>query len=90
MAVATKDELQKNLDFFISNQAHLHAQHGGKILLIYRQQVVNAFGDYSSAYAAAFGKYGPGEFSLIPCQPGPEAYTVGFSNLAHFAKPADV
>ena len=42
-----------------------------------------------SAYADAFGKYTPGEFSLIPCLPGPEAYTVGFSNLAPYAKPMD-
>ena len=89
MTVTTYDELQKNLDYFISNQAELNAQHNGKILLIYHQQVIKAFEDYAEAYAAAFGKYAPGEFSLISCLPGPEAYTVGFSNLAHFAKPVD-
>ena len=89
MAATTQDELQKNLDFFISNQANLNAQHGGKILLIYRQQVIDGFKDYAEAYVAAFGNYPPGEFSLISCLPGPEAYTVGFSNLAHFAKPAE-
>jgi hypothetical protein len=84
-----KDALQENLDFFISNQAELGAKYNGKILLIYRQQVINAFNDYGAAYAAAFGKYPPGEFSLIPCHPGPEAYTVDFNSLAYFAKPVD-
>ena len=89
MSATTQDELQKNLDYFISNQSNLNEKHSGKILLIYRQQVVGAFKDYASAYTAAFGKYTPGEFSLISCLPGPEAYTVGFGNLAHFAKPAE-
>ena len=89
MVAAIHDELQKNLDFFISNQASLNAQHNGKILLVYHQQVIGAFKDYASAYVAAFGEYPPGEFSLISCLPGPEAYTVGFSNLAYFAKPAE-
>ena len=87
MTATTQDELQKNLDFFISNQERLNDEHADKILLIYRQQVINAFNDYASAYAAAFGKYTPGEFSLIPCRSGPEAYTVGFGSLAHLVKP---
>jgi hypothetical protein len=91
MSNSAKDnELQRNLDFFINNQAILSTQYKGKILLIYHQQVTGSFENYEKAYTEALSKYIPGEFSLIPCRPGPDAYTVGFSNLAHFAKPADV
>jgi len=89
MNTTTVDELQKNLDFFISNQKCLNDQHNGKVLLIYHQKVVGAFNDYSSAYFAAYDKYTPGEYSLISCLPGPEAYTISFGNLSHYVKPVE-
>jgi hypothetical protein len=88
--MSTKDELSKNLEFYIANQQKIVSEHNGRILIIYRQEVAGAYPNYGEAYTEAMEKYLPGTFSLIKCSPGPESYTVRFSNLAHFAKVVSV
>ena len=70
------DPLSKNLDWYIANQADLVAQHNGKVLLIVDQKLVAAFDTMELAYFAALDTYQPGSFTLQPCSPGPDGYTL--------------
>ena len=68
--------LEKELDYFITNQEKLVKQHLGKILVLHNQEVVGVFDDNLTAYLDAKKRFEPGTFMIQECIPGPEAYTV--------------
>jgi hypothetical protein len=68
--------LKKNLDWYISNQRELSAKYNGKILLIVDQKLISAFASMDEAFAAAMKTYTPGTFTLQPCSPDPDSYTL--------------
>jgi hypothetical protein len=70
------DFLKKNLDWYIANQKELAEKYNGKILLIVDQKLINAFDDMGTAYNEALKLYAPGSFTLQPCSPDPESYTL--------------
>ena|ERR1039458_3536817 len=70
------DALKKNLDWYIAHQEELAAKYNGRILLIVDQKLVNTFADFSEAYNEAVKTYQPGTFTLQPCSPEPESYTM--------------
>src|SRR5947208_9649630 len=70
------DSLKKNLDWYIANQKELAAKYNGKILLIVDQRLVGAFDDMAAAYVEASKSYAVGTFTLQPCSPDPESYTL--------------
>ncbi len=70
------DSLKKNLDWYIANQKELAAKYNGKILLIVDQKLVKAFADMGEAYGEALKSYAAGTFTLQPCSPNPESYTL--------------
>lgn len=70
------DPLRANLDWYIANQADLSAKYDGKVLLIVDQRLIAAFDSMAEAYTAALKMYAPGTFTLQPCSPGPESYTL--------------
>jgi hypothetical protein len=70
------DSLTRNLDWYIANQKELAAKYNGKILLIVEQKFINAFDDMGTAYTEALKSYAPGSFTLQPCSPDPESYTL--------------
>ncbi len=70
------DSLKKNLDWYIANQKELAAKYNGKILLIVDQKLVKAFDDMGAAYTEALKSYTPGKFTLQPCSPDPDSYTL--------------
>jgi hypothetical protein len=70
------DSLQKNLDWYIANQKDLAAKYNGKILLIVDQNLIKVFSDIGEAYAEASKSYAAGTFTLQPCSPDPESYTL--------------
>lgn len=72
------DALKKNLDWYIANQKTLAADYNGKVLLIVDQKLVGVFDQMADAYAAAMKSYQPGAFTLQPCSPTPDSYTVMF------------
>lgn len=80
-AVSVPDPLKKNLEWYISNQRDLAAKYNGKVLLIVDQKLVEAFDTMAAAYAAS-KKYTPGIFTLQPCSPDPESYTLILSSPA--------
>ena len=74
------DPLKKNLDWYIANQQELSAKYNGKVLLIVDQKLIAAFDSMAEAYTTALKTYAPGDFTLQPCSPGPESYTLTLYN----------
>jgi len=70
------DSLRKNLDWYIANQEELSKTYNGKILLIVDQKLVQAFDSMEDAYLAASEKYEAGTFTLQPCSPDADSYTL--------------
>lgn len=70
------DSLKKNLEWYIANQKDLAAKYNGKVLLIVDQHLVKVFADMGEAYAEASKAYPVGTFTLQPCSPDPESYTL--------------
>jgi hypothetical protein len=70
------DPLTKNLAWYIANQQELSAKYDGKILLIVDQKLIGAFDSMAEAYASALKTYTLGAFTLQPCSPGPDSYTL--------------
>jgi hypothetical protein len=76
MAVEEVEPLKANLDWYIANQQDLAAKYNGKILLIVDQKLIRAFDSMEEAYLSALKSYTPGTFTLQPCSPGPDDYTL--------------
>jgi hypothetical protein len=76
VTMTVPDTLKQNLDWYIANQKELSAKYNGKILLIVDQALVDVFDSIQEAYGAASQKYAPGTFTLQPCSPDPESYTL--------------
>jgi hypothetical protein len=70
------DHLKKNLEWYIANQKELAEKYNGKILLIVDQRLINAFDEIGKAYAAAMESYAAGTFTLQPCSPDADSYTL--------------
>ncbi|SPF43690.1 conserved hypothetical protein [Candidatus Sulfopaludibacter sp. SbA4] len=70
------ESLMKNLDWYIANQQELSAKYNGKILLIVDQALVQVFDDMGEAYTKALESYAPGTFTLQPCSPDADSYTL--------------
>ncbi len=51
-------------------------KYNGKVLLIVDQKLIAAFDTMGEAYAAALKTYVPGSFTLQPCSPDPDSYTL--------------
>jgi hypothetical protein len=73
---STPSPLKKNLDWYIANQQELSAKYNGKVLLIVDQKLIAAFDSMADAYTTALKSYALGSFTLQPCSPGPESYTL--------------
>jgi hypothetical protein len=74
--IGVSDVLKKDLDWYIANQRELAQKYNGKILLIVGQKLVKVFDDMGQAYVEASSHYAPGTFTLQPCSPDPESYTL--------------
>jgi hypothetical protein len=83
---ATPEEvapLKANLDWYIANQPELAAKYNGKVLLIVDQELIGAFDSMQEAYSAATRSYALGTFTLQPCSPDPESYTLTLYSPAY-------
>jgi hypothetical protein len=74
----TPDSLKSNLEWYIANQRDLVTKYNGKVLLIVDQKLIQAFDNMASAYTEAARSYAPGTFTLQPCSPEADSYTVMF------------
>jgi hypothetical protein len=70
------DSLKKNLEWYIANQQQLAGEYNGKILLIVDQELVKAYSDMAEAYTEASKSFTPGTFTLQPCSPDADSYTL--------------
>lgn len=70
------DHQKKNLDWYIAHQAELSTKYNGKVLLIVDEKLVQAFDSMQDAYIAAINSFAVGSFTLQPCSPDPESYTL--------------
>jgi hypothetical protein len=77
------DPLKKDLEWYITNQRELSEKYNGKILLIVNQQLIGAFGSMQEAYAIAIEGYALGSFSLQPCSPDSDSYTLTLYSPAY-------
>ncbi|HEV7889007.1 MAG TPA: hypothetical protein VGP08_00140 [Pyrinomonadaceae bacterium] len=76
---------KENLDYFIANQPELVNRYDGKVLVIKNSEVVGAYNTPLEAYQEALKRFELGTFSIQPCKPGVEAYTVTISTQEIFA-----
>ncbi len=81
--IRVPDPLKKNLDWYIANQQELSAKYNGKVLLIVDQELIAAFASMENAYQTAMKSYAPGTFSLQPCSPDPDSYTLTLYSPAY-------
>jgi hypothetical protein len=70
------EPLKKDLEWYIENQKELSAKYNGKVLLIVNQHLIGAFGSMQEAYATAIKAYTLGTFTLQPCSPDSDSYTL--------------
>lgn len=84
-ATSVPDPLKRNLDWYIANQQELSAKYNGKILLIVDQKLVEAFESMGEAYTSALKSYPLGSFTLQPCSPDADSYTLTLYNPAYSA-----
>ena len=82
-AMSVPDPLKKNLDWYIANQQELAAKYNGKILLIVDEKLVGAFDSMAEAYTTALKDYKLGTFTLQPCSPDPDSYTLTLYSPAY-------
>jgi len=75
--------LKKDLEWYIENQLELAKKYNGKVLLIVNQNLVGAFGSMQEAYAEAIKVYPLGTFTLQPCSPDSDSYTLTLYSPAH-------
>jgi len=74
--LGASDPLKKNLEWYIAHQKELAEKYNGKILLIVDQNLVKFFDDIGAAYTEALKSYQPGTFTLQPCSPDADSYTL--------------
>ena len=70
------DSQKKNLEWYIANQQELAKKYNGKILLIVDQKLVKAFDNMEQAYTEASKSYIAGTYTLQPCSPDSDSYTL--------------
>lgn len=77
--------LQRQLDYFKSNQDELIKKYEGKFLVIKDQEVRGVYSTEMEAYTNAKNKFELGTFLIQQCLPGQESYTQTFhSRVALF------
>lgn len=77
------ETLKKDLEWYIENQRELSEKFNGKILLIVNQQLIGAFDSMQEAYATAIKSFTLGTFTLQPCSPGSDSYTLTLYSPAY-------
>jgi len=78
------EPLKKDLEWYIENQRELSEKYNGKILLIVNQHLIGAFGSMEEAYATAIKSYKLGTFTLQPCSPDSDSYTLTLYTPTNF------
>lgn len=75
---------ERELSYFIDNQAELVAKYGGMVLLLKGAAIAGVYNSPLEAYVDGQRKHAPGSFMIQPCEPGPAAYTVTIASSEVF------
>lgn len=67
--------LDREFEYFLSHQAELVREYGGKFLVIVGEEVVGAYDSAEEAYFKAQEEYELGTFLIQQAVPGEEAYS---------------
>jgi hypothetical protein len=70
------EPLKRDLEWYIANQQELSGKYNGKILLIMNQNLIGVFDSMQDAYTTAIKTYALGTFTLQPCSPDADSYTL--------------
>lgn len=77
------EPFKKDLEWYIANQRELSEKYNGKILLIVNQNLIDAFDSMQEAYETAIKSYSLGTFTLQPCSPDSDSYTLTLYSPAY-------
>ncbi len=77
------EPFKKDLEWYIANQRELSEKYNGKVLLIVSQKLIGAFDSMQEAYETAIKSYPLGTFTLQPCSPDPDSYTLTLYSPAY-------
>lgn len=77
--------LEKELQYYISNQINLVSKHKGKFIVIKGQQVIGVYDTELEAYTETVKQHSLGTFLIQECQPGDENYTQTFRTRVIFS-----
>lgn len=84
MSNTTKNNLSKELDYYIKNQNGLVQKYNGKYLIIKDEKVVGVYNTSTEAYVEGKQKFELGTFLIQLVSPGKEGYTQTFHSRAIF------
>ena|SRR5580698_6939699 len=70
------ESLKNDLAWYIEHQKELAGKYDGKILLIFHQGLIGAFDSIEDAYLEGAKRFEIGTFSLQPCSPDADSYTL--------------
>jgi hypothetical protein len=70
--------LEKEFDYYITNQSKLVKKFNGRVLVIVGKSVVGDYDSVQKAYFESLKKYKPGSFLIQKCYPGKDSYTQTF------------
>ena len=76
--------LDKELQYYIENQAELVQNYQGKFLVIKNQAVIGIYNAEIEAYSETVKEHELGTFLIQECQPGDENYTQTFRTRVIF------
>ena len=78
-------KLQRELEYFKSNQKELVQKYEGKFLVVKDQEVQGVYNTEMEAYTEAKKKFELGTFLIQQCLPGQESYTQTFHSRVVFS-----
>lgn len=77
--------LNKEFDYYLSNQADLVKKYNGRFIVIKDEKVLGDYSSEAEAYFETSKNHTPGTFLIQLCQPGEEAYTQSYHSRVVFA-----
>jgi hypothetical protein len=78
------DTLNREFDYYITNQKELVKKYKNKFLIIKEQSVIGDYDSFDDALNAAIKKFEVGTFLIQHCTPGEDSYTQIFHSRAIF------
>jgi hypothetical protein len=82
--MATRKGLEKQLEFYIKNQAELLKTYEGKYIVIKNEKILGSYESEMEAYVETIKEHKVGSFLIQLCLPGEDNYTQTFHSHVAF------